>query len=193
MSIARWMTITLLGLLTITTAATARDYVFDTVHTHVGFEVSHLGFSMSQGNFRGVSGGFSFNKNDWKRASCDVRIDVNSLDMGDAGWRKKLLGKKWFNVEQHPQMRFVCSKLEQTDDRHGELHGQLSLLGVSRPVVLDLSFNRAGIHKYSMQYIAGFSASTEIKRSDFGMTELIPDIGDSIKIHIEVEASRSKN
>ena len=146
--------------------APARDYQFDKVHSQVGFEISHLGFSMSQGRFKGLDGDFSFDPKNWQRASCDVRIDVASLDMGDAGWRKKLLGKSWFDVEQYPQMRFVCSGLEQSDEHHGSLRGNLTLHGVTRPVSLALTFNRAGMHKYALKHVAGFSARTSILRSD---------------------------
>ncbi len=170
----------------------ARDYVFDTVHSRVSFEVSHLDFSMALGTFRGLTGEFSFDAGDWQKARCDVRIDVASLDMGDAAWRKTLLGKSWFHVEKYPDMHFVCTQLEQTSERRGVLKGNLTLLGVTRPFSLDLSFNRAGMHKFALQYVAGFSARAELKRSEFGMTRNIPDIGDRIQIQIEVEATRSK-
>ncbi len=181
-----------LGLVALAGEAGARDYVFDTVHSRVSFEVSHLDFSMALGTFRGLSGGFSFNPRNWQSARCDVRIDVASLDMGDAGWRKTMLGKSWFDVERHPDMRFVCTRLEQIDARRGVLEGELTLLGVTRPVRLDFNFNRAGMHKFALQYVAGFSARGELRRSEFGMTRHIPDIGDNIQIRIEVEATRSR-
>jgi polyisoprenoid-binding protein YceI len=172
--------------------AAARDYQFDRVHSQVSFEVSHLGFSMSQGRFKGLSGGFSFSPRHWERASCDVHIDVASLDMGDAGWRKKLLSEDWFNVERYPEMRFVCTQLEKIDEKRGILRGDLTLLGVTQPVKLDLTFNRAGMHKYALQHVAGFSASTRILRSTFGMDRTIPDIGDEITIRIQIEGTRRK-
>ena len=173
-------------------AAAALDYEFDRVHSQVGFEVSHAGFSMSQGRFKGIDGTFKFNPRHWDQASCDVRIDIASLDMGDAAWRKKLLGKDWFNAGQHPQMRYLCTRLEQIDERHGRLHGELSLLGVTRPVTLDLTLNRVGMHKFALQYAAGFSASARLRRSEFGMDRSIPDIGDDVIIRIEIEATRRK-
>jgi len=182
------MAVFLLG----STPLLARDYVFDTVHSHARFEVSHVGFSMAMGVFRGLEGGFSFDDDHWPQARCDVQIAVASLDMGDAAWRKKLLGKDWFDAEQHPRMRFECTGLEQIDERHGTLHGKLSLLGVTRPVALDLHFNRAGMHKFALQYVAGFSADATLKRSDFGMARFLPDIGDEVRIHLEIEATRRK-
>ena len=173
--------------------AWARDYEFNRVHSQVSFEVSHLGFSMSQGRFKGLSGGFSFNPKHWGRSTCDVHIDVRSVDMGDIAWNKKLLGKGWFDSARHPEIRFVCTRMEQTDDQHGKLHGELSLLGVSRPVTLDVTLNRIGMDKYALQHSAGFSASTRIRRSEFGMHRFIPDIGDEVTIRIEIEGPRRKH
>jgi polyisoprenoid-binding protein YceI len=185
--------IALLAGLLAAAGASARVFEFDRVHSQVGFEVSHLGFSMSQGRFKGLLGQFEFNPRHWDRSTCDVRIDVASLDMGDAAWRKKLLGRDWFDAAQHPQMRFVCKRLEQTDASHGRLQGELTLLGNTRPVTLDLTLNRIGMHKFALQYVAGFSASTTIRRSDFGMDQSIPDVGDEVNIRIQVEGTRRKD
>jgi polyisoprenoid-binding protein YceI len=172
--------------------ARGRDYQFDTVHSQVGFEVSHLGFSMSQGRFKGISGGFSFHPRQWQRSGCDVRIDVRSLDMGDAAWRDRLLGRNWLDAAAHPEMRFVCTRLEQTDARRGRLHGNLSLHGATREVVLDLVFNRAGMHKYALRHVAGFSATARLRRSDFGIVDSLPDVGDEVIIRIEIEGNLRK-
>lgn len=172
--------------------AAAREYRFDRVHSQVSFEVSHLGFSMSQGRFKGIDGSFEFDPKHWDRARCEVTIDIASLDMGDAAWTKKLLGKDWFNAAQHPAMRFLCTGLSQVDDRHGQLSGTLSLLGVDQPVVLELTFNKIGMDKYALRQAVGFSASTQLRRSQFGMARFIPDIGDDVSIRIEIEAFRSK-
>lgn len=179
------------GLLVATPLA-AREYTFDRVHSQVSFAVSHLGFSMSQGRFKSISGSFEFDPKHWDRSSCDVRIDVSALDMGDAAWQKKLLGKDWFNADQHPQMRFVCTALKQTDEQHGELTGTLSLLGIDQPVNLALTLNRIGMDKYALRQAVGFSAHARINRSAFGMDRFIPDIGDDVSIRIEIEAFRSK-
>jgi polyisoprenoid-binding protein YceI len=182
-----------LALLATAESASARAFEFDRVHSQVSFEVSHLGFSMSQGRFKGLNGQFEFNPKHWDRSTCDVRIDVASLDMGDAAWSKKLLGKDWFDVQQHPEMHFVCSRLEQIDATHGKLQGELTLLGNTRAVTLDLTLNRIGMHKFALAYVAGFGASTSLRRSDFGMAQSIPDVGDEVGIRIQIEGKRRKD
>lgn len=173
--------------------ASARVFEFDRVHSQVSFEVSHLGFSMSQGRFKGLNGQFEFNPKHWDRSTCDVRIDVASLDMGDAAWSKKLLGKDWFDVERHPEMHFVCGRLEQIDATHGKLLGELTLLGNTRAITLDLTLNRIGMHKFALAYVAGFGASASLRRSEFGMAQSIPDVGDDVNIRIQIEGKRRKD
>lgn len=170
--------------------AAADRYRFDAVHSQVSFHVSHLGFSRSEGEFHDLSGSFEFEPGDWASARCDVNIGVASIDLDDEAWNRKLLDKDWFDVAQYPQMRFRCVRVIGGDAQRARIEGELSLRGVVKPVVLDVHFNRAGIHKYSLQYVAGFSATTTIKRSDFGMLKYIPEIGDEIEIRLEIEGIR---
>jgi polyisoprenoid-binding protein YceI len=87
-------------------------------------------------------------------------------------------------------MRYRCLKVERIDEHHGRIDGELTLRGVTRPVVLDLRFIRAAIHKYSLKYTAGFMATTTIRRSDFGMVKYLPEIGDDIHIRLDIEGQR---
>ncbi|MGD9583816.1 MAG: YceI family protein [Lysobacterales bacterium] len=188
------MLIGLFGLALSSRGAVARayDYDFDPVHSQAFFQVSHLGFSTSTGRFGPPRGSFRFDRKDWANAACDVRIAVASLDMGDSTWTKALLGKSWFAAKQFPDLRFVCERLQQTDARHGILSGQLSIRGVTRPVDFALTLNRAGMHKYALRYVAGFGATARIRRSDFGMLAALPEVGEEIRIELQVEGFRRK-
>lgn len=171
-------------------AFAAEAYRFDRVHSQVQFRVDHLGFSESEGEFHDLRGGFRFDRADWSKSSCDVRIGVASLDMDDAAWNRTMLGRDWFDADRHPEMRYRCRTVERIDERRGRIDGELSLRGITRPVALDLRFNRAGIHKYSLKYTAGFTATTTIRRSDFGMDRYLPEIGDEIHIRLDIEGQR---
>ena len=168
----------------------AADYRFDQVHSQVQFQVWHLGFSRSEGEFHDLRGGFRFDADHWERSTCDVRIGVASLDLDDDGWNRKLLERDWFDAKAHPDMHFRCMRVTVAEGSKARIDGELTLRGVTRPVVLDVTFNRAATHKYSLQYVAGFSASTTIKRSDYGMTKLLPEVGDEIDIRLEIEGIR---
>jgi len=189
----------LLGLCWGSAHASPERYRFDKVHSDISFSVSHLGFSMSQGEFHDWDGSFSFDPENWDSASVEVAIKVESLDMDNATWNRAMLGPKYFNAKAHPLLRFSARGLKRSEAssqannqaNRGTLSGELELLGISRPVVLDVVFNRVGVHPYSGLIIAGFSATTRIKRSDFGMTEAIPGVGDEIQIRLEIEGSRA--
>jgi polyisoprenoid-binding protein YceI len=172
--------------------AQTQRYALDSVHTQVLFSISHLGFSRSMGRFHGLTGQFDYDPKDWSSARVEAEIPIASLYLGDRAWEKKMLSDQYFDVERYPTARFVGTRLEQLDDTHGRLHGELTLHGVTRPVVLELTANRIGRHTYSLKYVAGFSAHTTLKRSDFGMSHLLPAVGDDVEIRLEVEGLRER-
>lgn len=173
-------------------AAKPARYAFDPVHTQVLFFVSHLGFSQQMGRFPTVTGGFTFDADDWSTASVDATIDVASLYLGDADWQKKVLSD-FLDAKAHPTMRYVSERVEAVDATHAKVHGALTLHGVTKPVVLDVTLNRIGRHSYSLKYVAGFSATTTIRRSDFGIARLLPAVGDEVQVRLEIEGLRDKS
>jgi len=172
--------------------AAVEKYTFDTTHTQVMFTVSHLGFSNSHGRFNTLSGGFSFDAEKPETSTVDVSIDTNSLYMASAPWEAHLKSADFFNVEKFPAMTFKSTKIEKTGDNTGKLTGDLTLLGVTKPVTLDVTFNKSGIHPMTGKMIAGFSASGALKRSDFGMNFGLPGIGDDVTLDIQVEGVREE-
>ena len=173
-------------------AAEPQDFRIDKVHAQVLFFVSHLGFSYPMGRFPGVEGTFVFDPEDWSASHVEASIDVASLYLGDEKWQKKMLSDEFFDAKRYPQMRFVSEKVESTGKDTGKVHGQLTLHGATRPVVLELRLNRIGRHSFSFGYAAGFSATAKLKRSDFGMKRLLPAVGDEIDIRLEIEGLRDK-
>jgi polyisoprenoid-binding protein YceI len=183
----------LLAALATAAPASASDYRFDPVHTQVLFSVSHLGFSRPQGRLHVKSGFIHFDENDWANAKVETEIDTASLDMGDAAWNAKLRSWEFFGADKHPTAQFVSVKVEKTGPHDGVAHGRLTLLGVTRPLDLAVTFNRAGMDSYSLHYTAGFSATATLKRSDFGMKKYLPDVGDEVTIKIEAEGLRDRS
>ena len=178
------------ALLALSAYAEATDYRFDTVHTQVFFSASHLGLSNPLGRMHVQSGYIQFDAGDWSRAKVDATIDTASLDLGDDAWNRRLRSSEFLHVEKFPTARFVSDKVEKTGERTGIAHGKLTLLGVTRLLDLQVTFNRTALEPYSLQFTAGFSAEAKFKRSDFGMKKYLPDIGDEVTVHIEVEALR---
>jgi polyisoprenoid-binding protein YceI len=171
-------------------AAQAADtYKFDPVHTQVVFYANHMGFSNSSGRFHVADGSFQFDEKDWPKAQVNATININSLDMGDATWKEHLLGERFLDGAKHPTMTFKSTKVESLGNNQLKVHGDLTLHGVTKPVTLDTRVNKVAPHPMLKRPAAGFTATTRIKRSDFGMTNMIPMVGDEIDIRIEVEGS----
>ncbi len=101
----------------------------------------------------------------------------------------------FFNAAEFPEMTFASTGIERTSDKTGKITGDLTLLGVTKPVTLDVTFNQRAPHplpQYNGVEVAGFSATTTIKRSDFGMSTFVPAIGDEIEIILEVEGTQAR-
>jgi polyisoprenoid-binding protein YceI len=185
-----WFFFTLLLAGATSAHADASDYRFDIVHTQIIFFSDHLGFSHPSGRLHVQNGYFHFDPDDWSSAKVDVRISIASLDMGDAGWEKKLKSDEFFNLKRFPEAHFVSSSVEKTGGNNGVIHGELTLHGVTRKLDLPIVSNKVGRHTFSLQYVAGFSATLSFKRSDFGMRASIPAVGDEVQIRLEVEGVR---
>ncbi|MCB1529400.1 MAG: polyisoprenoid-binding protein [Rhodospirillales bacterium] len=170
--------------------ADVERYDFDKAHTQILFFVNHLGFSNSQGEFHDYDGFIEFNREEPEKSKVEVTIRTSGIDMDDEAWDTHLKSKDFFDVEKFPDMVFKGTTIEITGDKTAKINGELTLLGVTKPVTLDTVFNKAGKHPFSGKYVAGFSAVTNIKRSDFGMEYGLPMIGDDVNIHLEVEGIR---
>ncbi|HYG86867.1 MAG TPA: YceI family protein [Azospirillum sp.] len=178
-----------------TTAGTVQAapiaYKLDPAHMSVAFIVNHLGFSNLIGRFNTVSGEVAFDKDAVHSSTVKVTIDTASIDTAHAKRDEHLRSPDFFNAKEFPQMTFKSTKIEKTGDRTGKLHGDLTLLGTTKPVVLDVTFNKEGVSPASKLETVGFSARGKIKRSDFGMKYGAPNIGDEIELLIEAEAVKS--
>jgi len=177
----------LLALLSLTAAARAETYTIDGRHTFPGFEVDHYGFTIQRGRFGKTSGKLELDPGR-KEASVDVTIDATSIDMGLEEWNKHMRGERFFNVERFPTIRFVASRFHITAGQAGRIEGELTLLGVTRPVVLEMTRVKCAKHPVLPKEVCGADLETTLRRSDYGMTYGVPGIGDEIRIMIAVEA-----
>jgi polyisoprenoid-binding protein YceI len=169
--------------------ARAADYTIDPTHTHIVFLVSHLGFSNMIGLFTDMAGSFSFDPASVPASKVSVGIKTASLSTNFLPRDADLKGADWFNVTEFPDMKFVGTGYNKTDEHVGTVTGNLTLLGVTKPVTLNVTFNHAGMSPASKKNTAGFSATGKFKRSDFGMKTFLPYIGDDVSVIIEVEGN----
>ncbi|CBS89817.1 YceI family protein [Azospirillum lipoferum] len=167
------------------------NYKIDPAHTAVAFIVNHIGFSNVIGRFNTVGGDISFDKDAVEKSSVNVTIDAASIDTNHAKRDEHLRSPDFFNAKEFPKLTFKSTKIEKTGDKTGKLHGDLTMLGVTKPVVLDITFNKDGVSPASKLETAGFSARGTVKRTDFGMKYGAPAVGDDIQLLIEIEAVKS--
>ncbi|MEC7029178.1 MAG: YceI family protein, partial [Pseudomonadota bacterium] len=123
-------------------------------------------------------------------SAVEVTIQTASIDMDMEKWDDHLKNADFFNVEEFPTMTFKSSAIEVTGEKTGKITGDLTLLGVTKPVTLDVVSHKAGEFPMGDMYKAGFTATAMIDRSEWGMNYGLPAMDKMVEIRIEVEGNR---
>ncbi|MCG2575404.1 YceI family protein [Dechloromonas sp. XY25] len=165
----------------------AAEYTIDPTHTYASFEIDHHGFSMQRGQFNQSSGIVEFDP-EAKTGRVDIRIAVASLDTGMAKRDEILLGENWFRAKDFPDLLFRSDKLVFTGDKLTAVEGKLAMLGQIRPVHLEVTRFKCGLNLANRKRGCGADALGVLKRSEFGMEQGLPFIGDEVRLRIQVEA-----
>jgi polyisoprenoid-binding protein YceI len=189
----RWLWCLAAILLPAVVLAAGDGYRYDTEHSQILFSVSHNGYSRSFGRLHIAKGWIRFNPGDWSTAGTELDIDMTGLDMGDADWSKAVCKTSLLDCAKYPFAHFVSSGVERKDDHHGVLHGQLTLHGVTVPLSLPFTFNRAAKTIYGLHSVAGFSAALDLDRNTFGITANAGSIGEHVSVWLELEAIGDDN
>lgn len=167
-------------------AVNAETYEIDPTHTYPYFSVSHLGFSTLRGRFNTTSGTITMDKAKGT-GSVEIEVDVNSIDTAHAKRDEHLRGPDFFNSAEFPKMTYKSTKVTINKDDSAVVEGNLTIMGVSKPVKLNVEKISCGVHPFNKKDVCGFDATATIKRSDFGMKYGLPAIGDEITMYIEAE------
>ena len=167
----------------------AADYQIDDTHSFVQFRIQHLGFSWLYGRFNTLEGNFSFDEAKPAEAKIQVGIDVASIDTNHAERDKHLRGKDFFAVDQFPKATFVSTAYKQTGKDKGQLTGNLTLHGVTKPVTIDVTHMRAGDDPWG-GYRRGFSGTTTLTLADFGMDYDLGPASRTAELMLTIEGIR---
>lgn len=178
--------------------ANAETWTLDKDHTEVRFTWDHLGMSRQGGRFRDVTGKIEFDPDKMDASAVEVSIPLAGISTGVAKLDEHLVkSKDFFDVAQYPAITFKSTAVKQKSDRTFDVVGDLTINGVTKPVILDAVWNFTGPHPmasinptFANHIASGFSASTQILRSDWGIKRTIPYISDEIRIAIETEMFR---
>ncbi len=179
-------------------AAEPLEWKIDTAHSYVGFKVRHLMVSWVRGQFTAVSGEVTFDKDDLSTLKMDIQIDPASVDTGNASRDKDLRGDEFFDVEKHPEMRFVSTKAEVQPDGQVRLTGDLTMRGVTKPVTLAVEGLEQVVDQGERGFKTGATASGKLSRSEWGLNwNVILEAGgvtvsDEVTLEIEAELARPK-
>jgi polyisoprenoid-binding protein YceI len=169
-------------------AAAEETYTIDPVHSQPIFEVQHMGFSIQRGSFTKMSGKVTLDRAG-KKGSIDVTIDTASIRTIDPRLDANVKSDNFFNVEKYPTITFKSTKLGFDGDRVVDVAGELTLLGITKPVTLKVANVVCGEHPVNKKPMCGAEATATIKRSDWGMQYGIPRaVSDEVKITIPIEA-----
>jgi len=162
-------------------------YVVDAKHTYASFEINHLGLSTARGTFDRTSGTITLDTA-MGEGYIEIVIETASVDTGLAKRDQHLRAAEFFNVEKYPTMTFVSTTLRFDENRLTGADGNLTMLGKTRPVSLDVTRFNCVQHPIHKKSACGADAVTSIRRSDWGMTTYVPMIGDEVTIRIGIEA-----
>ena len=171
------------------TEVRAGQYVLDPNHASLIWKLNHLGFSTFLGSFNDFEATLDFDPEDIENASLEVVIDTSSLDVDIPEFEEELRGDNWFDVGVHPQAVYrTTGFLEAIDEDTFIFAGDLTLLGNTAPVNLEVSFHGGGRNFLTRSYTVGFSGSARFNRSDFGLDRFTSfGVGDEIDLEIHVE------
>ncbi|ADB38523.1 YceI family protein [Spirosoma linguale] len=170
-----------------------KKWFFEPAHCKIGFAVSHFGITETEGHFRQFDGSVEAQADDFSDAQVTMHIDVSSVDTLDKQRDGHLLSADFFHAEKHPTMTFVSTGMRPMATNTYKMDGTLTLLGISKPVELDVEFRGIVPKDPFGNTKAGFKATGTINRKDWGMTwNNILDfgglaVGEEVKINCQIE------
>jgi polyisoprenoid-binding protein YceI len=174
--------------------AAPQTYNIDPMHSFPNFTIGHLGVSTIHGRFERISGKITLDPAA-KTGSMEVKVPTATVSTGDAkrenGARSRdehLRSADFFNSAEFPDMTFKSTKFNFSGDKVESVEGNLTLLGVTKPVKLHVTQFFCGANPFTKKQMCGADAEAAIKRSDFGMKFGVPAISDDVKLSIGIEA-----
>ncbi|WP_282095660.1 YceI family protein [Epibacterium ulvae] len=172
--------------------AAAEKYTLDASHSQIVFSYNHLGYSTTWGMFSGFEGDIAFDQENPAASSVTVSMPVKSMLTGWEGRFNHFMSKDFFDAADDELVSFSSTAIEVTGENTAKITGDLTLNGVTKPVVLDAKLNQAGDHPMAKKPWAGFDATTTLVRSEFNLGQFAPFVSDEVQVMISVEAQKAE-
>ena len=161
----------------------AGSYKVDTNHTQVVWSVDHMGFSTLYGKVGEMTGTLTLDPANLSAASLSIDIPLSGLTVTSEGFGQHLASADFFEVEKFPTAKFVSTSVV-ANGNEAKITGDLTLHGVTKPVVLDAKLMGAGVNPMNKAQTVGFTATSTLKRSDFGLGYAAPVVSDEVELKI---------
>lgn len=171
-------------------ALAADSYALDPSHSQIVFHYNHLGYSTTYGMFSGFEGQISWDREDAANSSVTVSFPVRSML---TGWEERFahfMAPDFFDAAEDEMVSFASTSIEVTGDTTALITGDLTLNGVTKPVVLDAKLNQEGDHPMAQKPWAGFDATATVVRTEFNLGAFAPYVSDEVQLMISVEAMK---
>ena len=171
----------------------AADYVVDKEgqHAFVDFKISHLGYSFITGTFKDIDGKFSFDAAKPEDSKIEFNVNTASVFTNHAERDKHIASADFLNASKFGKATFVSTSVKSTGANTADVTGDLTLLGVTKPVVVKATFLGEGKDPWG-GYRAGFEGTTSIKRSDFGKQKDLGPASDAVELYVSFEGVKAK-
>jgi len=171
--------------------AQTSTWVPDKAHSGVDFSVLHMSLAKVRGHFGNIGGSIVMNESDITKSSVNVTIDVTTVDTGVAARDTDLKSANFFDVAQFPTATFTSTSIAKSGSGLA-ISGNLTLHGVTKPVVLNADAPKGPVNGMDKKPHYGFSAATTIKRTDFGIASKAPTsiVGDDVALTIDLDMAK---
>ncbi|MCY1127167.1 YceI family protein [Frigidibacter sp. RF13] len=179
-----------LGLSASAAFGAAETYRLDPGHSQILFSYNHLGYSTNYGMFSGFEGEIAYDAADPSGSSVAVSFPVKTMLTGWQARFDHFMSPDFFDAAEGEMVSFTSTAIEVTGEKSAKITGDLTLNGVTKPVVLDAVLTQAGDHPMEGKPWLGFTATTKVLRSDYGLGMFAPFVADEVEVSISVEAGK---
>ncbi len=172
--------------------AATQKYDIDPGHSQITYTWNHLGFSNNSGTLEKITGDFQLDAADLTKSSISVTMPLDGIHTGVAKLDDHLKTAEFFDAAKFPEITFKSTKVEKSGAEGLKVSGDLTMHGVTKPIVLNAKVNKIGDNAMMKTKSAGFDADFTFKRSEFGLGYGVPAVSDDIRVRITLSANIAK-
>lgn len=162
-------------------------YAVDRTHAYVTFSYLHQGLSYPLLRATAIDGELTLDSTQLENSRVGIAIDADSIRTNTSHFDKELASPKFFNAAKFPHISFAADRFDVDSENVGELHGFVTIRGITRPLTLDVQINGAMENPITKTPVIGVSATGSLMRSEFELDRFIPAVGDQVDVSVEVE------